>query len=350
MNLPPGKSWPVRRSTAVLLLCLTTFAIVLLSGCGGSSQPPTPSPLEANNLNLIFVATEDLSYQAKGDVNLKTGNLTSRGLQRALMMGTFLQQSVLGGSNVNGIYALVPMTHPQTANHYPDMAGLATMEQFAMLNRTTMSIPGASPFTASSYPVNVSYSPATLPDGVQTPLVNCPAMGSSAAYSCQGLDYRDLDGDNEALVGAVIQSNTPGFYVFSAPWETISALMANINRLQGYNLTLPAEYVSPDYVYAIAITPSGSASFVSYDSKINPPPAYPTLPPGGIVPAACLPIATNTTFQVTVTGGVGTAVVPAGVNTNETIYFIRHGEAHPTTVVGGRELLWRGPMARARSS
>ena len=29
------------------------------------------------------------------------------------------------------------------------------------------------------------------------------------------------------------------------------------------------------------------------------------------------------------TGGVGTAVVPAGTNTNETVYMIRHAEAHP---------------------
>ena len=320
------------RSITRVLLCVAVPGLILLTGCGGASQPdPTPSPLSANNLNLIFVATEDLTYQANGDVNPKTGNLTNRGLQRALRMGTFLQQNVLGGSNVNGIYALVPMTHLQTTHSYPDMTGLETMEQFAMLNGTTMSVPGASPVTANSYPVNVSYSPAPLPEGVHAPWVSCPAMGSSAAYSCQGLDYRDLDGDNEALVSAVIQSSTPGFYVFAAPWDTLSTLMANINRQQGYNLALPARYVSPNYVYAISITPAGTASFVSYDSNINPPSIYPKLPPGGIVPSACLPLQTNTTFQVTVTGGVGTAVVPAGINTNETIYFVRHGEAHPTS-------------------
>jgi len=326
-----------RKSLAVALLTLTSLGLMVLAGCGGSSQPapippaPAPSPLSADDLNLIFVATEDFSYQDYGDVNRKTGNLTNRGLQRALMMGTFLQQSVLGGSNVNGIYVLVPMTHLQTAQKYPDMAGLETMEQFAVLNLTTMSIPGAAPVTANSYPVNASYSSAPLPDGVHAPLTSCPAIGSSGVYRCQGLDFRDLNSDNEALAGALIQSNTPGFYVFAAPWETISSLMANINRLQGYNLTLPARYVSPNYIYAIAITPAGGASFVRYDSNINPPSTYPKLPPGGIVPAACQPVETNTTFQVTVTGGVGTAVVPAGINTNETIYFVRHGEAHPTS-------------------
>ncbi len=327
---------PSRKPAVRVLLYLTITGLLLLSGCGGSSQPdpkppaPATSPLSASNLNLIFVATEDVTYQTNGDVNPRTGNLTNRGLQRSLMMATFLQQNILGGSNANGIYALVPMTHPQTAHHYPDMAGLETMEQFAMLNRTTMSIPGASPVTANSYPVNVSYSSAPLPDDVHAPLIDCPGMGSSSAYSCQGLDYRDLDGDNEALAGALLQANTPGLYVFAAPWETISSLMANINRLEGYNLMLPTSYVSPNYIYAIAITPSGTASLVTYNSNVNPPSTYPKLPAGGIVPSACLPIETHTTFQVTVTGGVDSAVVPAGVNTNETIYFIRHGEAHPT--------------------
>ena len=309
---------------------------MLLAGCGGSSQPhptpptPAPSQLSANNLNLIFVASEEVSHHDYGDVNLTTGNLTNRGLNRALKMATFLQQRVLGGADVNGIYALIPMTHLQSANQYPDMNGLMTVEQVAMLNRTTLSFLNMAPVTANSSPVNISYSSAPLPDGVHAPLMNCPAIESSGAYSCQGLDYRDLDGDNEALAGALIQSNTPGIYVFAAPWDTISSLMANINRLQGYKLALPARYVSPNYVYAIAIAPSGFASFVTYDSNINPPSANPKLPAGGIVPSACLPVQTHTTFQIKVTGGMGGAVVPAGINTNETIYFVRHAEAHPT--------------------
>ena len=59
--------------------------------------------------------------------------------------------------------------------------------------------------------------------------------------NCQGLDFSDQDGDNEALVTAIVKANAPGFYVFSAPWETISALMANINKLEGYNLSSSGE-------------------------------------------------------------------------------------------------------------
>ena len=93
------------------------FALAFMSGCGGSAQPtpPAPTPLSAENLNLIFVVSEDLAYHASGDMNPETANLTNRGLQRTLAMGSFLQEKVLGGLNVNGIFALEPMTHLQTA-------------------------------------------------------------------------------------------------------------------------------------------------------------------------------------------------------------------------------------------
>lgn len=325
---------PLRRLIRCVSIALTVAGSMLLNGCGGSSQPaptpPAPSPLSANNLNLIFVPSEDVSYQAYGDVNLKTGNLTNRGLQRALRMATFLQQEVLGSANVNGIYALIPMTHLQIGNQYPDMNGLITVEQFAMLNRTTLSIPQAKPVTANSYPVNVSYSSAPLPDGVHPPLMDCPAMGSGGAYSCQGLDYRDLDGDNEALLNTLIQSNRSGFYVFAAPWETISSLIANLNGANGYGLVLPATYPGPNSILAVSIPSSGNAALVSYNSGVVPPYDYPALPAGGIVSSACLPVEKHTTFTVSVRGGVDGAVTPAGINTNETIYFIRHAEAHPS--------------------
>ncbi len=317
----------------LLLLVLT---MSLLTGCGGPAAPdpptpPAPVPLSAANLNLIFVVSEDLAYHAPGDINPRTANLTSQGLQRSLRMATFLQQDVLGGNSVTAIYAVVPMTHMQTANQYPDMAGLETIEQFAMLNQITLSYESNTPVSASSYPVNVSYSSAPLPDGVAPPFITCPTIGSGLTNSCQGLDFRDLEGANETLMSDIVKANEPGFYVFSAPWETVRTLMSGINDLEGYKLALPESYAGPNYIYGISAAPSGRASLVTYNSNVNPPHSYPALPPGGIVSAACLPATTNTMFHIQVTGGVGGAVAPAGINTNETLYFIRHAEAHPTS-------------------
>ncbi len=253
--------------------------MALFAGCGSSpysphsSEPANPAALSSGNLNLIFVASEDLAYQASGDMNPTTANLTDQGLQRSLLMATFLQQKVLGMQNVSHIYALEPTTHLQTANNYPDMVGLETIQQFAMLNQATLF--SGTWYTGQSYPINASYADVpVLPDGVLRPAKFCP--------NCQGLDFTDQDGDNEALVTSIVKANVPGFYVFSAPWETVSALMANINQSQGYKLTLPASYVSPNFIYAISVTPSGSASLNTYDSHITPPATL----PGAVATAA----------------------------------------------------------------
>jgi len=306
-------------------LLVLSLGLTLLAACGGSSDPnprvppSPPSPLSSKNVNLIFVASEDAAHHAPGDINFATANFTNKGLQRSLRMATFLQQNVLGKHNVTQIYALEPETHLQTANKYPDMVGLETIQQFAMLNQITLSYPPVqSPFAGHSYPLNSSYSAESLPSGFPVPTPFCG--------NCQGLDYNDAEGDNDALVAGIVKANVPGFYVFSAPWETVSALMTNINQSGGYNLTLPASYVSPNYIYAISIAPSGSASLITYNSNLYPPATYPVLSP----PPPSAACTAQTPFSITVTGGQGGAVTPAGINTNETVYIIRHADAHPT--------------------
>jgi hypothetical protein len=286
--------------------------------------PSSPAPLSPSNANLVFVVSEDLAYNFPADINWTTANLTDRGLQRSLTMATFLQQSVLGGHNVTSIHVLSPMTHLQTANNYPDMVPLETIEQFAMLNQISLTYNRSAPMAAYSFPLNVSYSAAPLPDGVAEPLVSC-----SPINSCQGLDFRDKDGDNEELAGAIIKANAAGYYVFSAPWETVRALMTNINLLESYGLTIPANYAGPNVIYAISIAQAGTASLITYNSGTTPPSTYPMLPEGGIVSAPCLPVTKHSLFHITVNGGVDGAVAPAGINTNETVYLIRHAEAHP---------------------
>jgi len=291
---------------------------MLLAGCGGGSgsSPYTPAPLSAGNINLIFVVSDDLAYNASGDINPSTSNLTNQGLQRSLLMATYLKQQVLGTQNVTGIYVLGPMTHLQTVNNYPDMVAIWSIQQFALLNQVALPIGTGTPYTGNSYPLNASYA-GYVPSGVAAPAFSCP--------SCQGLDFNDTGGDNEALVSGIVEANVPGFYVFSAPWETTGAMLANINKLYGYNLNIPSSYISPNYVYAISIAPSGGASLVTYNSNVNPPSTYPVLSS----PVARTSCTAQTPFTITVTGGSNGAVIPVGINTNETVYLIRHAEAHP---------------------
>ncbi|MGA7710192.1 MAG: hypothetical protein WCD77_20570, partial [Acidobacteriaceae bacterium] len=301
---------------------LLIFCGMVLLGCGSSSfRPPVANPpaLSGAHVNLIFVVSEDLAYQAPGDVSPTTGNLTGQGLARSLSLATFLKTNVLGSANVTGIYTLEQMTHLQTAAALPDMAAIGTIQQFAVMNQATLTIaPGSSVYyTGNSFPINGSYGTGPLPSGVAFPFVPCA--------SCQGLDFSDVGGNNEVMVSQLLSANVPGFYVFVAPWETIRQLMANVNTQQGFKLAVPTVYAGPNTLYAISIPPSGSTNLAVYNTNANPLPVYPTLPPGIVQTST----RGQAFFRLTVTGGVGGAVVPPGINTNETVYWIRHAEAHP---------------------
>jgi hypothetical protein len=295
---------------------LAVLLPAVLSGCGSAGAHTSGT----SNINLIFVVSEDLAYQSSGDVNPATANLTDQGLERSLLMASYLQNQVLGAKNVTGIYALEPMTHLQTANNYPDIVPLWTIEQFALLNHVTLStVTGSygSPYSGESYPLNASYASGAVPSEAATPTPFCS--------SCQGIDFSDAGGDNESLVNAIMTANAPGFYVFSLPWETAKSMMAAINTHGSYNLSIPTSYQGPNTIYAISIAPSGGAAkLATYDSGVQPTSGYPALPAPVPVTSKC---AQQAPFSLTVTGGSGGARVPTGINTNETVYMIRHAES-----------------------
>jgi hypothetical protein len=275
-----------------------------------------PSPQPATNINLIFVVTEDQSFNDSGDFNPVTANLTNKGLQRALLLAPYLQKAVLGNNNANGIYALEPMTHLQTANDYPDMVALETIQQFAVMNQISLPQSTLSPilYKANSFPINVSYAIGQSIAGVAPPFDSC--------QGCQGLDFNDQNNDNEYLIQSILSFGTPGYFVFSAPWETVQDILTKLNTAKGYNLSLPSAYQGPNYVYALSVTTSGSASLTTYNSNLDPSSSYPTLPPHVINSAVCrLPH-----FNIS-----ASTPTPPLSNTNETMYLIRHAEAHPTS-------------------
>lgn len=291
------------------------LATMVLMGCGDGSGSNMAAPLSADHINLIFVTSPDLAYHAPGDVNPDTANLTAQGLQRSLMMATCLKQQVLGGENANKIYALSPMSHLQTANDYPDMSGLGFIQQFALLNQTTLPIDATHTYTGNSFPIDVAYTASGVPNGIVVPATFCP--------DCTGLDFNNSDGDNDELVFGIIENRAPGYYFFSAPWETIHALLTTINAFYRYDLTLPTVWMGPNFVYAISIASSGNAALVTYNCELNPPDSYP-VPPSPVQNIAC-----SQSVRRVLTGGVDGVVIPPGINTNSKVHIVRHAEAHP---------------------
>ena len=75
-----------------MFLC---FVLMLLPACSGDSN--SNSLLSVDNVNLIFVVSPDMANNTPGDMNPDTASLSNQGLQRSLMMATYLKQQVLGG-------------------------------------------------------------------------------------------------------------------------------------------------------------------------------------------------------------------------------------------------------------
>ncbi|MDY0164251.1 histidine phosphatase family protein [Desulfobotulus sp.] len=305
-----------------MFLC---FVLMLLPACSGDSN--SNSLLSVDNVNLIFVVSPDMANNTPGDMNPDTASLSNQGLQRSLMMATYLKQQVLGGENVSSIYTISPMSHLQTRDNYPDMAAIGFIQQFALLNQMSSSIDAnGNLYTGNSYPINVSYAEGGVPVGVAEP---APPLPGSPQYcpDCTGLDFGNAGGNNETLVSTIIENQIPGYYIFSAPWETTEALLKYINTQYGFRLTLPTVYMGTDYLYAISIPSSGKARLVTYNANLNPPTTYPVLP-YPVKSSVC----TNRfqpPFSTTRVGGVNGVIIPSGINTNSRIYIVRHAEAHP---------------------
>ena len=103
--------------------------------------------------------------------------------------------------------------------------------------------------------------------------------------------------------------------------STTQNLLAAANSAQSYGLALPSSYQGPNFVYAISITASGTASLTTYNSNLQPKSTYPALPPPALASAACQ----TPQFNISAPSSH-----PPVANTNETLYLIRHAEAHPT--------------------
>lgn len=307
-------------------------ALTLLAGCGSDSSPVTTA-LSANNVNLVFVVSPDLAYNTAGDIQPDTANLTSQGLNRSLQMASYLKQQVLGGKNVSSIYTISPMSHLQTTSNYPDMSAIGFIQQFALLNQITLKTKKNDDgswvtYTGNNYPINVSYAgAAAVPtSGVTTPQAFISG-GPAYCTNCSGLDFGNAGGVNDLLATNIIETKTAGFYVFSAPWETVRAMMASINSKYGYGLSLPTSYMGTNYVYAISVPTTGKASLVTYNSNLNPPDTYPVLP--STVQAAACTHSLQPYYRLTLFNGMSGVTIPDNINKNSRIYIVRHAEAHP---------------------
>ena len=330
-----------RKPASALIIAVSMVLSIAVSACSSndssSSSPGTlfqVPPLRASDTNLIFVVTPDLANNS-GDIDPKTANLNNRGLQRALKQATYLHTTLLNSANVTGIYALEPCTHPQTANNYPDMVPLEIIEQFALVNQYSenVAIPPAPAQNVvnSSFPINTSYTAKSLPAGAGVPPAYFPA--------CQGIDFADKGGGNEELINGIVAKKQGGYYVFALPFVTFQSLLTNLKTQNSYGYAVPTSWEGPNMIYVLKVptVPGDSPVLASYDTHVTPGDTYPNLTPT----YAYSPTNFQNLTVINTSTTVGSSI-PANISTNQTVYLVRHAEAHPSQLYDDGNLIMAG--------
>ena len=317
-------------------LVVTMLLSVAVAGCGGDSLTLPTSEVQQPQTRLVFVVSSDIAHNV-GDINASTANLSNQGLQRALLLASYLRTTLLGGTNVDGIYALEPSTRLQTANSYPDLVPLEIIEQFALLNqyseRTSLPTAAVEDTVANSFPINLSYTRESLPAGAATPQFFAP-IGEN---EFQGIDFADAGGSNEILIDRLVAGKQGGLYVLALPFETLQSLLGRVKSSHAYAYDVPASWQGPNVVYMLTLLPHDQATLTAHDANLSPGTGYPTLTqtyqsaPNQQAPTVVLDTAT-----------IGGSSVPAGMNTNQTVYFVRHAEAHPVQTYEDGNMVLQG--------
>lgn len=247
-------------------LVVALVGSVLLSGCNSGSTPaPTPSPTPTQPV--LNQNALNLIFVQSFESNPATNNLSVTGFNHSLLFGQLLNQ--ITSSKVSQIYALIPSTN--ITNGYPDMKPLQSIENFAVLNMESV---------IDSLTMNTTQTASTL--------------------------------------NQIIQNNTSGNYVFALPANAINNLLSQLSLSYSFNYT---PLINVGQYIVISINNQNQLMINTYNDGITPSSTYPqlNLPTG----AQCQesPVTINTAGVVT--------KIPTNINKNETVYFVRHVEAHP---------------------
>lgn len=279
------------------LIALSTFRSICRAG--EDSSQPNFRPLRIDRLNLAFLPAPD--------ANPATGVMTARGLQRSLRIARRMARIMV---SVGDIHAVAPTTAPLSGHDTYDLSALEGAEPLAL------------EFDA---PID-----ASAPAQCGSP---CPSQGLDAT------DVGNPDGPNERLVegivAAAMRTRATGNHVFSMPVGLFNNLISYINAAEKYHLAIPT--LKPgqhDTVYVVSIDRANHAALHIHTFPTNPPSRFPEikLPHGNTCPQAAVTVSTQ---------AMGLKP-PARINTNETVYLVRHVEAHPNNEFENGNYVCRG--------
>lgn len=244
------------------------FLSSMLFGCGNgsnSSVTANPSPvISESDINMFFIQSLE--------PNSATGSLSIKGLNHSLLLGQMLTQ-IIGNGKVTNIYAEMPET--QLINGYPNMMALQSIENYAVLNTKNIVVT---------------------------------------------LSYTNIE-SNVQFINTLLQSATPGNYVFAMPYNLINTTLESVSIDNGFTFNQLQANQYSNYILVTKI-PSNKTTATTYNDGINASSTYPKLnvPTNG----ACK----DKHFVYT----TPESAIPPGINKNQTLYFIKHVEKEPQTL------------------
>lgn len=260
-----------------------TFALLasgIMTGCGSGGSKVDSAPvnshakLSSDDLNFIFVQ----SFEP----NVQGNNLSITGFNHSLQFGQLLNQ--ITGGNISAVMSLDPWT--QIINGYPNMSPIQSIENYAVLNG--IGIYALLPTTIGNY-----YEP----------------IFPSVAYYI------------EEIIGQTSQIGVPssGNFVIALPSQQINQTLAQLSQNPNLSFTYTPLESNNYHQYAVlSINNVAQAQSATYNDGIISSNQYPNLQLN--TNSACQESSVTFTLQGT---------VPPNMNRNETVYLIRHVEAHP---------------------
>lgn len=288
------------KKNTLRILGINVVLGLILTACGeggGSNQQPTIKQssqqpqqsvpiLNPKNLNFIFVQSLE--------PNQNNNNLSIQGFNHSLKFGQLL--NTITQSQVSAILTLDPWQ--QLTNGYPNMAPIQSIENFAVL--TGSGIFPVLPTTVGNY-----YRPAA----------------PSIAYYI------------ETIIGQTSQIGVPssGNFVIALPAEQINQTLAQLSQNSSlyFNYQPIAANNYNQYV-VMSIDDVANITANTYNDGIVANNQYPNLNLN--TTSACI--------ESSITINVNS--VPAVHNSNETIYLVRHVEAHPVATYDNGNYVCQG--------
>lgn len=270
----------------ILVVFMFGIAVNTVVSCNSGSSTTGASSipeLNQNALNFIFVQ----SFESNPNYN----NLSVKGFNHSLLFGQLLTQ--MTAYNLSGVFSLAPYSN--IVNGYPDMRTIQSIENYALLN---------------GYGINDS-------------LPNNPEIIADMIMNIIG----------NASTGV----NVKGNYVIALPSDLINNILKVLNTntssqfSQLYFTYTPITSGNFNQYVVFSIANLANISVNTYNDNLVPSDNYPQLN----IPTGAQCLESPVTIQ-------SSGTPPASINTNETIYFVRHVEAHPANYFDNGNYICQG--------